>query len=359
MSNPNFENHIKSTADMLKEFNPKMKESTLKTYKRMISRYYYMLGTKKAPSLKMTLNANVVPMCLMDTQERLKEIENYPWKDSTKKNYISLLCSISKAFAVLHLEQTDFEKNTTYADYRKAFDILKASNAGKQEKQEPKENEVALKELSMDMLNKSLSYHYNKIRKSDSKDIESALLYLLGSLHIDQVLRNECAGMLITKEWLPLEEHKDTNFIWLKGRNVKVMVIRNNKVRNPEMGHEPKEVFLKGQVNTAINKYIQILHNIYGEHLQDIIPLVHSNHFTNSASSGDGSENISSSHYSQVFKRIWKHKELELTTTSIRKVYAMDIRKEYGGNLLKEKEACVKLDHSQETHNSFYILNWD
>ena len=356
MSNPNFENHIKATCGMLKEFNTKLKPSTLSTYKRMVTKYYYELGEGNK---KMTLNAGVVPMCITETTDRLKEILNSSWKDSTKKNYLSLLCSITKAFAVLHLEQPDFEKNVTYSAYRKAFDILKASNAGNQDKQEPKENEIQLKELSMDMLNKSLSYHYNKIRKSDSKDIESALMYMLGSLHIDQVLRNECADMLISKEYLPIEDHKNTNFIWLKGRNVKMLVIRNNKVRNPEMGHEAKEVVLRGQVNTAVNKYIQVLKNIYGEHLQDVIPLVHSKHFTNSTSSWDGSECISSSHYSQVFKRIWKHKELELTTTSIRKIYAMDVRKEFGGNLLKEKEACDKLDHSQETHNSFYILNWD
>lgn len=350
MNNPNYENQIKQTMGLL-ALNTKLKESTLATYKRMVSKLYYDLGAKKKI---MTLNAGVIPMCILSPQDILKEIELADWKDTTKKNYISLLCSISKAYA-----GEDFAKNTMYMDYRKAFDIVKASNDGKQDKQEPKENETILKDLSLKFLTKNLNYHYNKIRSPDSKDIESAMLYLLGHLHIDQVLRNEGAGIVMTKEYLEKETHPDTNFVWLKGRNVKVLVIRNNKVRNPARGDPEKMVYLKGPVNTAFNKYLQILKNIYGDTLQDIMPLVHSQHFTNTASSQDGSENISSSHYSQVFKRVWGHKDLELTTTMIRKLYAMDVREQYGGNLLKEKEACEKLDHSQETHNSYYILNWD
>ena len=136
------------------------------------------------------------------------------------------------------------------------------------------------------------------------------------------------------------------------------MVIRNNKVRNPSRGDPAKEVILKGSINTAINKYKQVLTNKHGN-LNSVIPLVISKHFTNSGCSGDGSENISSSHYSQLFKKIWKHKEYDLSTTQLRKIYAMDIRDKYKGNLIKEKEACEKLDHSNDTHNKHYILDFN
>ena len=37
----------------------------------------------------------------------------------------------------------------------------------------------------------------------------------------------------------------------------------------------------------------------------------------------------------------------------------MDVRDKYKGNLIKEKEACAKLDHSKETHDKHYILHFD
>ena len=181
------------------------------------------------------------------------------------------------------------------------------------------------------------------------------MLNMIGHIHIDQVLRNECATMLMSREYLEKSAYPNTNFVWVKGRNQKLLVIRNNKVRNPALEHEPKEVYLKGAVNTAINKYLAVLGNnekVLGETHNDRMPLIHSNKW-------DESECISSSHYSQVFKKVWEHKELELTTTMVRKIYAMDVRDKYKGNLIKEKEACEKLDHTKDTHDKHYILHFD
>ena len=344
MSNPNYENETAMTIAKIREAKP-VKDSTANTYTRMLRKLYLNLGAKNL-DMRMDLG---LPMCITDPKLILKEIENSEWRDNTKKNYLGLMLTMVKACGL---------PDDIYTEYRKAFDIMKASNDAKQEKQEPKENELELKDVSLDELKRSLSTHFNKVRGSDSKDIESAMLNMLGHIHIDQVLRNECATMLLTKEYLVKQDHPETNFIWLKGRNQKLMVIRNNKVRNPALGHEPKEVYLKGVVNTAINKYVQVLKNNYGE-LMDEIPLVHTKNFTNSGTSGDGSENISSSHYSQVFKKVWEHKQLEITTTMLRKIYAMDVRDKYKGNLIKEKEACAKLDHSKETHDKHYILHFD
>ena len=67
---------------------------------------------------------------------------------------------------------------------------------------------------------------------------------------------------------------------------------------------------------------------------------------------------MSSSLFSQNFRKLWEHIDLPISTTDLRKVYAMDVRKEFGGNLLKEKEACMKLDHNKDTHDKHYILEF-
>ena len=254
---------------------------------------------------------------------------------------MSLLLSLTK----------NLENNDTYKKYRVAFDIIKGANNAKQELQLPADNDLCLKDLKIEDLKKELNYHFKKVRKTDSEDTESALLNMLGHLHLDQVLRNEAHNMYLTSNYLSEEDHKDTNFIWIKGRNEKLMVIRNNKVRNPDRGDPPKEVVLKGAINTAINKYKQVLTNKYGP-MDGLVPLVDNKHMTEG-------KRISSSHYSQVFKKIWGHKGYDLTTTQIRKLYAMDVRDKFKGNLIKEKEACEKLDHSADTHNKHYILSFD
>ena len=340
MSNP--ENSVSRAIDLITKGSPNMKETTKNTYKRMLRK---MFATLRDMGKDMRDTAGL-PLCIHKCDDILNELENgAKWgmglKPSSKKNYMSLLLSLTK-----HLEDP-----LPYKGYRKAFDVIKSANNAIQELQLPADNDLCLKDLKLEDLKKDLNYHFKKVRKTDSIDIESALLNMLGHLHIDQVLRNEAHNMLLTSNYLSEEDYKDTNFIWLKGRNEKLMVIRNNKVRNPERGDPAKEVILKGEVNTAINKYKQVLTNKYGT-LQDTIPLVDNKHLTEG-------KTVSNSHYSQVFKKIWKHKDYNITTTQLRKIYAMDVRDKYKGNLIKEKEACEKLDHSADTHNKHYILSFD
>ena len=328
-----------------------MKDSTASTYTRMLRKLCQAYGDK---GKDMTMTLGLIPACFLNALDILKEIELSDWKDSTKKNNMSLMLTMLRCF----LGDDKYLDSETYQTYRSAFDKLKASNYAKQEQQKPTETEAGLEGIHFDRLPTYLNTHMNKIRSGTSKDLKSALLNMLGHLHCDQVLRNECAGMMLTKNYLDKDDYPKTNFIWNKGRNVKMLVIRDNKVRNADLGNEPKEVWLKGKVNTAINKYIQVLSNTLNVALMDVVPLVTSKNFTNSLTSGDGSENISSSHYSQVFKGIWEHKGFNLTTTQVRKLYAMDVRDKFKGNLLKEKEACIKLDHSESTHNLHYILDF-
>jgi hypothetical protein len=350
MSNPEYENAIAVIMKQIKKGNEKMKDSTLKTYTRMVRKMYArMVESGLDTDIQMGL-----PKCIFVPADILKEIEtSWAVRDSTKKNMISLMLSMCKGGAEEYPHGSGFED--MYKEYRKAFDIIKASNEAKQIKQEPTEKEGALQNIKFDELKRGLSYHFNKVRKLKADDIESAMLNMIGHIHIDQVLRNECATMLMSREYLEQSSYPKTNFIWVKGRNHKLLVIRDNKVRNADRGDEPKEVYLKGAVNTAINKYISVLANndkVLGQTHNDRMPLIHSNKWE------DG-ECITSSHYSQIFKKVWSKYDEDITTTSIRKIYAMDVREKYKGNLVKEKEACEKLDHSQDTHNKHYILHFD
>ena len=70
-------------------------------------------------------------------------------------------------------------------------------------------------------------------------------------------------------------------------------------------------------------------------------------------------DTMSSANYVGLVKRVWKHMDLDLTSTLIRKVYAMDIRTQYNGKLSEEMKACVKLDHSKQIHDTNYIVFFD
>ncbi len=344
MSNLNLnENAIQLAIDRIKKTNPNLKESTQKTYMRLLRKFYGDISINK----KDMRIVDGIPMCLYEAQDIIKYFNTSDWgkalKDRSRKNYLSLILTLFRG-----LKET---KQGVYDDYRKEFDKLKDQLDTQQIKQQPTEEELQLKDLKFDNLKKALNYHYNKVRKGGATDLESALLNLLGHLHIDQVLRNEACDMIMSEHYLTEEDHPNQNFIWLKGRNAKLMVIRNNKVRNPARGDKAKEVYLKGSINTAINKYLQVLEN-NDEPIpngDNTYPLVHSKTYKDKGC-------ISSSHYSQLFKKIWSHIGLTLTSTMIRKTYAMDMRDKFKGNLLKEKEACEKLDHSKDTHDKHYIL---
>ena len=147
MSNPNYENETAMTIAKIREAKP-VKDSTANTYTRMLRKLYLNLGAKNL-DMRMDLG---LPMCITDPKLILKEIENSEWRDNTKKNYLGLMLTMVKACGL---------PDDIYTEYRKAFDIMKASNDAKQEKQEPKENELELKDVSLDELKRSLSTHFN------------------------------------------------------------------------------------------------------------------------------------------------------------------------------------------------------
>ena len=68
---------------------------------------------------------------------------------------------------------------------------------------------------------------------------------------------------------------------------------------------------------------------------------------------------ISGPRYIQLVKRCWQHMDIIMTSTLIRKLFAIDIRKQFNGKLSEEKKACDKLDHSLAVHNSNYVLFFD
>ncbi len=329
---------------VIRKGNPTMKDTTMATYRRQLKKMYREMILKEK---NMNL-INGIPVALYTPEDIIHFINNKPWdtdlSERTIKNYISLMLSLFR---------NREEEQVIYNKYKKAYDITKNGINAIEEQQQPHtETEHLIKDLSMDLLRSSLNYHHQRLRGSDNTNLETALLFMLGHLHLDQVLRNEAAGMYLTNNYIPVEKDPNANFIWNKGRNLKLLVIRNNKVRNAERGDEPKEVVLRGKVNTAINKYIQVRENM-GEAIPDDdygLPLIYKK-------KGDGT--MSSANYTGIIKRVWEHKGWPITSTTIRKIYAIDIRNKYKGNLLKEKEACEKLDHSKETHDKNYILYFD
>ena len=339
---------VQSAVAVIKEGNPQMKDSTLSTYTRQIKKLFEEV--KKAGG-DMTL-VNRLPNFLYNVEFTLGFVQNSAWgellKPTTRKNTMSVILCMMRADP----------EGKPYKEYRKIYDVMKEEFDKHQELQIPTEVEEGLKDVSMEQLHKGLNHHFNKLRGVENENYNTALLHMLGHLHLDQVLRNEACSMLLTEKYITIEEDPNANFIWLKGRNMKVMVIRNNKVRNPARGDEPKEVYLKGAVNSAINKYVQVLKNVSGGDMWADAMNEETNFRMRLAFHGYPDSPCSSSQYSQLFKKIWEHLGLELTTTQLRKVYAMDVRKKFGGNLVKEKEACAKLDHSKDTHDKHYILDF-
>ncbi len=323
-----------------------MKPSTIKVYTRQIHKLFTELKEREEDFLFY----KECPKCLLFDPKRIYNwLGDKPWgvklSDRTLKNYLSVILSL-----VRNYKQDSKEIEDTYTTYYTNFNTLKNSLNAEQEKQEPKEKEIQLKDISMKKLRTGMGFWEKKCKGQDNIDAYSAFMYAMGHIHLDEVLRNELADIVLTEDYIPAIEQPNQNFIWVKGRNTKLLVIRSNKVRNPSRGDMPKEVWIKGKTNTAINKYVQILHR------QDIfldtpIPFCYS-------SKSKCCNKMSSSLFSQNFRKLWEHIDLPISTTDLRKVYAMDVRKEFGGNLLKEKEACRKLDHNKDTHDKHYILEF-
>jgi hypothetical protein len=335
-----------SGLDAIKETGNGYKDSTLSTYGRNINKLYsdmYKAG------LNMKIEDRLVSS-LKDSDAVIKIIEGGTLTDRTIKNYYGLLITLTRGL--------DSYKDA-YKAYRTNFDMIKKTLDTKQEEQKPKDKELILKDLSLGKLEKHLNIHYKKIMSSKKKDLEASTLYMLGLLHLDQVLRNEACDMVLTDKYLPIDIYPKANFIYNAGRNSKKMIIRNNKVRNPDFeGYKgPKEVKLSQKLNSAINRHIETLknNNLYMDNKP--IPLILKR--LDKGGEYDKDWECSSSHYSYLMKRIWRHKGWELTSTLIRKLYAIDVRQTYKGNLLQEKVACEKLDHSKDTHDKHYVIYFD
>ena len=331
---------------LLKKGNEGYKDSTLRTYGRNLNRLYCEIYKAK---LDMTLNEGV-PLGLSDTTEVIKILELQGWTDRTTKNYYSLLLALLRG----HPNYTE-----AYKAYRVNFEMIKKTLDDKQIKQEPKQNEKFLENLNMKELDSALNVYYKRIMKSKKTDLQASSFYMLGLLHVDQCLRNEACEMFISDTFLPIEDYPKTNFIHNAGRNSKTMIIRDNKVRNPD--HEgykgPKEVKVSKKLNSAINRHVETLHNndLYKD--GKAFPLVLKR--LDKGGEHDPEWKCTSSVYAYLVKKIWKHKGWELTSTLIRKLYAIEVRQKYKGNLVKEKIACEKLDHCKDTHDKHYVIFFD
>jgi hypothetical protein len=333
-------NLIQLSVDAILKDNPDIKETTLKTYNRQLNKLYNELYLKYG-SLELLSN---LPEVLLEPKKVLVVLYNEQWdlSENSIKNYLSVIMSVIR-------NEPDYEK--VYFDYQKAFNKLRDSINEKVIQQKPKtEAEEELEHICMDDLEGYLYHHKKRTEGKENKDIDSAMLYMLGHLHLEQVLRNEPATMKLTSRYITTEEDENVNFIWAKNRNEKRMIIRNNKVRNPKKeNYKAKEVKLGKRLNTALNKYIQILDR-NGISIEDPIPLVH-------RKKGEGE--MSSANYTGIVKKIWAHRDIEMTSTLIRKLYSIEVRKEHNGKILEEKKACEKLDHSKDTHDKNYVIMFD
>ena len=327
--------------DELKINNPSLRPKTLDTYTKLLVRLTKLL-LEKEYDIRLLGN---IPFCLVHTPVDVCDLINeMDIADVTKKNYYSTIMSLMRGQGI---ENPGIFDNSLEI-YREQFEELKQSINAVEELQEPKKKELQIKELTIQKLKKGLNFHRKKLRK-DPYDLDSALMLMVGTINTELCLRNEPANMVMTSEYLEQDEYPKTNFLWVCGRNKKVMVIRDNKVR--EGGKDPEKALeITGQFNSIINKYIKALENHIQSRIADVdmLPLIFK-------SKGDGS-NISGPGYVALVKRTWQHMDLIMTSTLIRKVFAIDIRKKYGGKYTEEKKACDKLDHTMAVHNKNYVL---
>jgi hypothetical protein len=321
--------------------NPTLRDSTLKNYKNMLFR---ILKGSLSAGLNIDSKKNIPFAFKYNSHQVINVINKQLWLEEpkpiterTKKNYFAVMLSLLRGTAQDEPE-SDYLKNYTYH-----FETLNSNIKAMEMNQAPKPKEQQLKDLSIKELLKGLNYHKSK------SDIDSTLLALVGAINCYLCLRNEPANMMLSNDYLSQDDpqYERTNFIWNKGRNKKYMYIRYNKVRTEK--DEQREIPITGDLNTLLNKYIKQYNDMDGD--KDLRPLLWKS---------KGEEGcMSDANYVGLVKRVWKHMDLDLTSTLIRKVYAMDIRTQYNGKLSEEMKACVKLDHSKAIHDSNYIVFFD
>ena len=324
--------------------NPSLREKTQDTYVNILWR---LIKGLEADGYQTSMIGSIPFVLLKDYEAVVEFIKNLKKGMSTTKNYISVCISLVRGVALDNPGICD----DACKYYRKAQDELLVQISQKQQEQLPSEKEEFLKDLSMVELKRGLRYHLQLLKK-DPLDIETAVLLFVGTLATEFCLRNEPANMMLSNKYLNKIEYPKTNFLWNKGRNKKVMVIRENKVRVG--GKDPEKTLeVTGELNSIINRYLRAyLYCDPGveEGLKHgPMPLLYK-------SKGDLNENISGSGYCAMLKRVWAHKNINMTSTLVRKLFSIDIRKKYNGKLSEEVKACEKLDHGLHVHNTNYIL---
>lgn len=292
-----------------------------------------------------------IPMCFIgnkeDTKMVIADIHMFlaDYKDRTKKSYWSVILSLIRNY--------DGDTN----DFVEEFNKLKDTIDNIELQQQPKENELQLKGLTIKKLRKQLGKHPVGTEKR-----------MMGELALALVFRNEPATLMVSNVYLDKDEYPTTNFLHNRGRNKKYIYIRKNKVRDCSSGDEEKKIEIDKELNFHINKYL-VTHEF---NFKDILsnkgwdPL----YFYNKSKNGFIGEPVpffgtridtpmSESNYCQILKTLWSHIGLCLTSTSIRKVYANDVRRLYNGKLTEELVACEKLDHNKQVHDTNYILYFE
>ena len=314
--------------------NPSLRASSVSSYIKVLWR---LVDALDALNYQIDYIDNI-PFCLLKDYEAVGEyIHGQEKSPHTTKMNFTVLVSLLRGVAM--------DNPGTVKDaldyYREEFEKVAKIIVEGRMKQEPTEKELVLKDLNINVLKKGLKHHEKKMKENPA-DIETAVLLFAGTLATEFCLRNEPANIVISNYYLDAVEYPKTNFIWNKGRNKKMLVIRENKVRTGGLDPE-KTLWITGHLNRIFNIYLRAYC------ASDIIPLIWK-------SKGDLSVNITGSGYCSMLKRVWTHMDLEMTSTLIRKIFAIDIRKEHGGKLTEEMKACDVLDHGIVVHNTNYVL---
>ena len=348
----------KATGKCMEEIvrnNPSISEGTKKLYTNIIDKLLYeWFKDTIAEKEDCVLCIGNLPAILEKNIEISNFILEHPWterelSDRTLKNYFSVLCSITRGLAI---DNEDWKK--AYKGYSLGLETLKKSINAQEEKQEPSDKDIKLKAVgSIEELRKELRRTWKKLGGGNRN---SALLYLLGLLHTRYVFRNELCEIIyrtLPRSGIDDNMDKSTNYIYFNSKRYHI-VINNNKVRKVANGDEPKIISFDDkskedrEILRALWKYKKLCSNLdSGNRL---------------VSNEKGEFHMTNGNYTETIKRIWKHKSHEwgfITSTSIRKLYAIEMRDTFKGKLLAEKEACKNLDHSEKVHNSNYIIYWD
>lgn len=310
--------------------NPDIRATSEALYKRQLNKLCIEYIKWKPLDVEIEL-IDDMPKELIHPDGLLELFKSWCLSDCSKKNYLSLMLILTK--------DTDSHKLYTevYQQFKKVVEDV-------QDEQLPKEKEKILDTLTIDDLKKGLSRYEYKLKGVDKTDIELATLNLIGWIHTEHFLRNELATCYIS----PIKISDGTNYILNKGRNTKILYIYNNKVRSSLKGDEPRIIKLeKGSVK-ALNKFIQIKKNNGIDMTKEQLL------FSNSK----GNE-LHSHEYTNLMKKVWEHKDLTMTSTLIRKLYAIHIRRKFNGKKTAEMKACEVLDHSMEVHNNSYVIYFD